>query len=81
MSSFALSLDKRDARRITARLEAVAKDDGDDFLQYLYGMAILHIDEKARGLRKPALPVPPDPNIAKAAKLVAQGYGAGSHRR
>ena len=60
-----------DMCRATAVLERAAADSGDYFLQYLYGVAILHLEEGA-GIRHDADREPSsddvDPDIAKLAK-------------
>jgi hypothetical protein len=63
---------QKDVRRTTERLLAIVRDAGDDFLAYLFEMAIIHMDELAdRSAHHNKSPsASPDPDIAPAAKLV-----------
>jgi hypothetical protein len=72
MGSFdAPRLIRHDMRRTAEVLEVAASGIGDEFLQYLFGMAILHLDEKAgNGQPVEVLPLN-DPQIAMVAKLVS----------
>ena len=62
-------------RRRTEALHRAAGELGDDFLQYLFGMALLHIDERAKGAETQPVEAPAwrDLQILLAAKLVIQG--------
>lgn len=60
-----------DLRRATLVLEKAAGDAGDTFLQYLYGIAVLHLEERAglRQKRQRASPsYEPDSTVRKLAK-------------
>lgn len=65
-------LSPNDIRRRTETLHRTAGEIGDDFLQYLFGMALLYLDSQVRGgldrrVEAPAVEVS---RIAKAAKLL-----------
>lgn len=65
---------RMDMRRTVEILDSAARDIGDNFLQYLFGMTIIYLDEKV-GNRQPfddAQP-PTDPQIARAARMVSRG--------
>ncbi len=57
-------------RYATVVLEEAARDIGDGFLQYLYGMAALHLEEQSGKHQRGDPPALNDPHIAMAAKLI-----------
>lgn len=64
------SLSKHDMRRATIVLETAARDIGDAFLQYLYGMAALHLEEHQGKRRRINPSASNDPQITMAANLI-----------
>ncbi len=69
------SLAKHDMRRATMLLEAAARDIGDEFLQYLYGMAALHLEEQSGKHRRIEPSALNDPQITVAVKMIVTGRG------
>ena len=69
---------KHDIRRTTVVLETAAHDIGDEFLQYLYGMAVLHLEQQGGKHQRIEPPLKNDPQIAMAAKMIARGRGVRS---
>ena len=62
-----------DLWRTTVILEQAASDSGDDFLQYIYGMAVLHLNERRNRIDKRQLVSGSDdidPRIGKLAKTL-----------
>jgi hypothetical protein len=61
-----------DIRRTTENLHRTAGEIGDDFLQYLFEMALLYLDSHVRGGRDLRVEVPEADasRIARAAKLL-----------
>ena len=71
----ATPLIKHDMRRATVVLETAAHDVGDEFLQYLYGMAALHLEEQSGKHQPNESVVSNDPRISMAAKMILAGRG------
>lgn len=59
-------------RRRTEALHRAAGEAGDNFLQYMFGMALLHLDNQAARIHDQGATTPggDDPQVAKAAKLI-----------
>lgn len=72
---------KQDMRRATMVLEAAARDIGDEFLQYLYGMVALHLEEQSGNHRRIEPRALNDPKITMAAKMIVKGRGDRPSRR
>jgi hypothetical protein len=62
-----------DMLRTTAVLEKAASDAGDDFLQYLYAMALLHLEERLGKRRAPEPFNGKNSSIERLAQMIMQG--------
>ena len=62
----------------TSSLIPLAKEDGDEFIQYLYRIALMHIEDKAReaaGKKRSEVERPVDPEIKDLATKLLKMRG------